>query len=70
MTPLHSFVCSTDGLLGHEAETFAKHLAAKLANKLLKIYSQVCGYAKARLSIAIVRATHLCLHGVAASQPS
>jgi hypothetical protein len=27
------FVCSVDGLLGHEAKTFAKHLAAKLAAK-------------------------------------
>jgi hypothetical protein len=27
------FVCSTDGLLGQEASTFAKRLAVKLANK-------------------------------------
>jgi hypothetical protein len=57
------FVCSTDGLLGREASTFAKQLAAKLTNKWQKPYSQVCGYVQARLSIAIVRATHLCLHG-------
>jgi hypothetical protein len=57
------FVCSTDGLLGREAQTFAKRLAAKLASKWQKTYSQVCGYVKARLSIAIVRATHLCLRG-------
>jgi hypothetical protein len=58
------FVCSTDGMLGHEASTFAKRLAAKLANKWQRTYSQVCGYyVKARLSIAIVRTTHLCLRG-------
>jgi hypothetical protein len=57
------FVCSTDGLLGQEASTFAKRLAAKLATKWQGTYLQVCGYVKARLSIAIVRATHLCLRG-------
>jgi hypothetical protein len=57
------FVCSTDSLLGREVETFAKQLTAKLATKWQKTYSQVCGYVKARLSIAIVHATHLCLHG-------
>ena len=57
------FVCSTDGLFGREASTFAKRLAAKLATKWQRAYSQVCGYVLARLSIAIVRATHLCLRG-------
>jgi hypothetical protein len=57
------FVCSADGMLGREAKTFAKRLAAKLANKWEKSYSQVCGYVNARLSIAIVRATHLCMRG-------
>jgi hypothetical protein len=57
------FVCSVDGMLGREAKTFAKRLAAKLANKWEKSYSQVCGYVNARLSIAIVRATHLCMKG-------
>jgi hypothetical protein len=54
------------GLLGREAKIFAKQrLAAKLAkNKWVKSYSQqVCGYVTARLSIAIVRATHLCMGG-------
>jgi len=57
------FVISVDGLLGREAQTFAKRLAVKLAGKWQKPYSQVCGYVKARLSIAAVRATHLCLRG-------
>ena len=55
------FVLSVDGLLGREAQTFAKRLAAKLAGKWQKPYSQVAGYVKARLSIAAVRATHMCL---------
>jgi hypothetical protein len=58
------FFCSTDGLLGREASAFAKRHAAKLATKWQKLYSQVCGYVvQARLSIAIVRVTHLCLRG-------
>ena len=57
------FVLSVDGLLGREAKTFLKRLAGKLAGKWDKPYSQVCGYVKARLSIAAVRATHLCLRG-------
>jgi hypothetical protein len=57
------FVLSVDGLLGREAKTFAKRLAVKLAGKWQKPYSQVCGYVKARLSTAAVRATHLCLRG-------
>jgi hypothetical protein len=52
-------------MLGREAKTFAKRLAAKLANKWEKSYSQVCGYVNARLNIAIVRATHLCMRGSA-----
>jgi hypothetical protein len=51
-------------MLGREAKTFAKRLAAKPANKWEKSYSQVCGYVNARLSIgSIVRATHLCMRG-------
>jgi hypothetical protein len=57
------FVCSTNGLLRREAATFAKLLTAKLATKWQHTFSQVCGYVKARLSIAIVHATHLCLRG-------
>ena len=57
------FVLSVDGLLGREAKTFAKRLAVKLAGKWQKPHSQVCGCVKARLSIAAVRATHLCLRG-------
>jgi predicted lipase len=48
-------------MLGREGRTFAKRLAAKLANKWQKSYLEVCVYADARLSIASVRATHLCM---------
>ncbi len=55
------FVCSVDGLLGREAKTFAKRLAAKLAAKWQQPYSPMCEYITAHLSIAIMHATPLCL---------
>jgi hypothetical protein len=40
-----------------------KKLSAMLAEKREKPYAEVCGYVTARMSIAIVRATHRCLSG-------
>ena len=57
------FVVSTDGLLGREANFLIKKLAALLSEKWSTPYSTVCGFIRARISIAIVRATHLCLRG-------
>ena len=57
------FVVSVDGLLGREAQFFIKRLAALRAEKWAKSYSEVCGYVRARISLAIARATHLCLRG-------
>jgi hypothetical protein len=52
-------VVSTDGLIGKEAKTLLKNIHP--IDKGGKSYSDVCGYVNARMSIAIVRATHLCL---------
>ena len=57
------FVASCDGLLGKEADRLLKRLSLRIAEKSGKTYSRVCGIVRARLSIAIVRATHLCLRG-------
>ena len=57
------FVVSTDGMLGYEANNLAQRLAKKLAEKWNLPYSQVCGIVRARVSIAIARATHMCLRG-------
>jgi hypothetical protein len=57
------FVVSSDGLIGKEAKTLLKKLSSLLADKWEKPYSVVCGYVNAQMSIAIVRATHLCLRG-------
>ena len=66
------FVVSADGMKGKEAKALLQTLSARLATKWKKPYSQVCGYVNARMSIAIVRATHQCLRGsrVPASQMS
>jgi hypothetical protein len=57
------FVVSTDGLFGREAKILLKKLSALLAKKWEKPYSEVCGYINAQMSIAVVRATHLCIRG-------
>jgi hypothetical protein len=57
------FVCSVDGLLGQEAPTFSKRLAAKLASIWQRSYSEVCSYVNAQLSITILFATHMYLRG-------
>jgi hypothetical protein len=57
------FVVSADGLLGKEAKILLRKLSAMLATKWEKPYSEVCGYGNARMSIAIVRAAHLCIRG-------
>jgi hypothetical protein len=58
------FVVSTDGLvLGKEAKILLRKLSAMLAEKWEKPCSEVCGYVNARMSIAVVRATHLCIRG-------
>jgi hypothetical protein len=55
------FVVSTDGLLGREVTFVLKKLSALLSEKWARPYSVVCGYVKARMSIATVRATYLCM---------
>jgi hypothetical protein len=54
---------SVDGLLGKEAKKVSRVLAAHTATKSVKSYSNVMGHLRARMSIAIVRATHVCLRG-------
>jgi predicted RNA-binding Zn-ribbon protein involved in translation (DUF1610 family) len=54
---------SVDGLLGKEAKTVFKFLAARIATKAGKSYSNVMGHLRARMRIAIIRVTHVCLRG-------
>ena len=57
------FVASTDGVLGKEAQSFLQRLSIRLASKWGRPYPPVCGYVNARIALALVRATHLCLRG-------
>ena len=57
------FVCSVDGVLGKEAQSFLKRLGHQLSQKWHTSYSVVMGFVRARLSIAILRATALCVRG-------
>jgi hypothetical protein len=59
-TPL---VFSIDGLRGKEGKGAQKRLAFLLSGKWKKTYSAVAGYVNSRLSVALVRATSLCLRG-------
>ena len=57
------FVSSIDGLLGEEAKSFLKQLAQHLSDKWQQPYSQTRGYVNAKISIACIRAAHLCIRG-------
>ena len=57
------FIVSTDGCLGEAAEVFLKRLSRKLASKWSRAYSQVVGFLKSRISVAILRASSHCLRG-------
>jgi hypothetical protein len=60
---LTPFTVSVDGLIGKEANTVLKVLAVRTTTKAGKMYANIIGYTRACLSIAIVRATHVCLRG-------
>ena len=51
------------GLLGKEASAVNRKISASLASKWKTAYSVTCGFVNARVSIAILRATHRCLRG-------
>jgi hypothetical protein len=57
------YVLSVDGMLATEAKELNKRLAGKIANRWKTTYSKVCGWVNARISIATLRATHICLRG-------
>ena len=57
-TPL---VFSVDGLQGTEAQAASKRLANLLSKKWHRAYSEVCGYVRSRLSVALARSASRCL---------
>jgi hypothetical protein len=59
-TPL---VYSIDGMACREAKAFEKRVASLLASKHDRPYSEMVGYVKGRMSIAVVRANTMMLRG-------
>ena len=57
-TPL---VFSVDGMQGAEAQAASQRLASMLAKKWSRTYSEVCGYVRSRLSVALARSASRCL---------
>ena len=57
------FIVSTDGCLGEAAQASLRRLGRRLAEKWQRAYSQVFGFIKARMSVAILRASSQCLRG-------
>lgn len=57
-TPL---VFSVDGLQGVEAKAASQRLASLLSTKWSRTYSEVCGYVRSRLSVALARSASRCL---------
>ena len=57
------FVVSVDGLFGKEAEKVLQRLAVKISERNGMPYSRVCSFVRTRMSIAVIRAAHVCLRG-------
>ena len=57
------FITSADGLLGHEATALLQLLSSRLAERWDKPYPPVRGFLNLRVSLALVRASHLCIRG-------
>ena len=57
------FVVSTDGLIGREAKNLLKQISLRLTAKWEQPYSVVRGFVNARINLAILRATNLCIRG-------
>ena len=56
-------VYSADGIPGAEALAAQKRLAALLSYNLKWEYSEMCGFVRARMSLAILRSNSLLLRG-------
>ena len=56
-------VYSADGITGTEAVAAHRRLASLLSNKKNREYLEMCGFVRARVSLAIVRSNTLILRG-------
>ena len=58
-----TMVYTADGIPGVEALAVQKRVAALLSYKLKREYSEMCGFVRARMSLALVRSNILLLRG-------
>ena len=56
-------VYSVDGMACKEARAWEKRVASLLASKMDRPYSEMCGFVRSRMSLAIVRSNTLLLRG-------
>ena len=56
-------IYSADRIPGAESIAAQKRLAALLSYKLKQEYSEMCGFVRARTSLAIVRSNRQIIHG-------
>jgi len=54
---------TSDGVFGVEADAAVKRLAGLLSKKWNRTYSDVCGFVRARMALALARSTTMCLRG-------
>ena len=57
-------IYSVDGIPREEALAAQKRLAALLSYRLKREYSEMCGFVRARMSIAILRSNSLLIRGL------
>ena len=57
-TPL---VFSVDGIAGKESTAAMRRLASQLSQRWKRTYSEVCGFVRSRIAVALVRSTTRCL---------
>ena len=63
MRTFTSMVYSADGINGTEAVSVKQHLALLLRNKVNQEYSEMCGFVRARMSLAVMISNTLLLRG-------
>ena len=56
-------VYSIDGIAGREAKSAEKRLASALTKKWKREYLEMVFYARARVALAVVKASSLLIHG-------
>eukprot|EP00957_Ditylum_brightwellii_P190475 14499083-Ditylum_brightwellii.AAC.2 len=60
---IHPMVFSANGMPGEEAIAAMKCMTSHLAAKMDREYSEMCGYVRSRMALAIVRTNTLLLRG-------